>query len=66
MNNICNTTQDFCRAYENEEETIQHFLCECPTLERLRQKHFRIPKYKELAEMANKDLKDLVKFCLEF
>lgn len=53
-----------CRMCGEEEETIEHFLIDCPALIRMRYKHFG-GIVTELAEIANLDIADLAAFCME-
>lgn len=58
-------SQDYCRSCGNEEEleTIKHFLCECPALERVRLLHLGSPLFKELEELTNLEITDILNFA---
>jgi len=45
---------DFCRSYRNEKEekTVEHILCFCPVLCRLRLKHLGNPFIDDLTEIS--------------
>lgn len=56
-------SNDYCRSCGNEEEleTIKHFLCECPALERTRLLHLgALPR--ELEEVSNLEITDILNF----
>ncbi|XP_044317430.1 uncharacterized protein LOC123038043 [Drosophila rhopaloa] len=55
---------DFCRSCrdEEEEETVEHLLCSCPALCRLRLKHLGYPFINDLTEISQTNLKSLSSF----
>lgn len=57
-------TNDFCRSCrdEEEEESIQHFLCECPGLARRRFNALGEPFFNDLEEVSSLQLGRLTKF----
>lgn len=58
-------SQDYCRSCgnEEEEETMKHFLCECPALERLRLRHLGLYNVKGLEELIHLDISDILSFA---
>jgi len=55
---------DFCRSCRDEEEveTVEHLLCFCPALCRLRLKHLRSPFIDDLTEISEINLKNISAF----
>jgi len=55
---------DFCRSCrdEEEEETVEHLLCFCPALCRLRMKHLGNPFIDNLTETSGTNLKNVSAF----
>jgi len=55
---------DYCRSCrdEEEEETVEHLLCFCPALCRLRLKHLRSPFIDGLTEISEINLKNIRAF----
>lgn len=55
---------DFCRGCRSaeEEETVIHFLCQCPSLARCRYRLFGSPFLVSLTELSSIDVKDIASF----
>jgi len=55
---------DFCRSCRDEEEvkTVEHLLCFCPALCRLRMKHFGSPFIDDPTEIVGINLKNISAF----
>jgi len=58
------TKNDFCRSCrdEEEDETVEHLLCFCPALCRLRMKHFGSPFIDDPTEIVGINLKNISAF----
>ncbi|KAL7726428.1 hypothetical protein ACLKA6_004568 [Drosophila palustris] len=56
--------QDFCRSCGDEEEmeSVQHLLCDCPALQRRRNRFLGKPFFVDLGSLANVRLEDLAHF----
>ncbi|KAL7726004.1 hypothetical protein ACLKA6_005752 [Drosophila palustris] len=56
--------QDFCRSCGDEEEmeSVQHLLCDCPALQRRRKRFLGKPFFVDLGSLANVRLEDLAHF----
>ena len=55
---------DFCRSCRDEEEveSVKHFLCECPALQRTRHRFLGANFFEDLDDANNISLKDLTRF----
>jgi ribonuclease HI len=57
-------TNDFCRSCmdEEEEETLDHFLCSCPALSYKRHRYLGVYGMENLAELAGCGVRDILRY----